>query len=48
MFDFAIFTAYCVQKRYEELKESLEKNLEIIGTSVSKDHAAIVEVKHDE
>ncbi|PIN08550.1 Cellulose synthase (UDP-forming) [Handroanthus impetiginosus] len=36
-----------MEKRYEEFKESLEKNLETIGSSVSRDHPPIVEVIND-
>ncbi|KAG8370358.1 hypothetical protein BUALT_Bualt14G0108600 [Buddleja alternifolia] len=36
-----------MERKYEEFKESLEKTLEIIGTSTSKDHPPIVEVIND-
>ncbi|CAA0817452.1 Cellulose synthase-like protein G1 [Striga hermonthica] len=36
-----------IEKRYEEFKKSLETNMEIIGTSVSRDHSAIIEVIND-
>ncbi|KAK6138743.1 hypothetical protein DH2020_027519 [Rehmannia glutinosa] len=37
-----------IEEKYEEFKESLEKNLKIIGSSVSKDHPPIVQVINDE
>ncbi|KAK6138732.1 hypothetical protein DH2020_027525 [Rehmannia glutinosa] len=36
-----------IEEKYEEFKESLEKNLKIIGSSVSKDHPPIVQVISD-
>ncbi|KAL3648806.1 hypothetical protein CASFOL_005209 [Castilleja foliolosa] len=36
-----------IERKYEEFKQSLEKNLKTIGTSVSRDHPAIVEVIND-